>query len=198
MAFIPALHIRSLNESVSDGSDRLPEELNTQLISEAKNGSNYALAQLLQENYSKVFGYLLKLTLDSQLAADITQDCMLKVIDKVELYDPRLSSFSTWMISIAKHLWLEDCRRNRRRQKYSEQYVEAPVPDPVEQFPEKDEILAALDKMSQKSRMPILLKYSGGYSYEEIADLLKIPLGTVKSRISNGIAFLRKELESHA
>jgi RNA polymerase sigma factor (sigma-70 family) len=93
-------------------------EVECQLVREARNGSDYALARLLQENYATVCRFMCKLTLDPQLAADITQDCMERVIEKFPLFDPQKSTFSTWMIAIAKNLWIDECRRRcacRRR-----------------------------------------------------------------------------------
>lgn len=169
----------------------------TELIYEAQNGSNYALAQLLQENYSIVYKFILKLTLNPQIAADITQECMVRVIDKFNLYDPNKSALSTWMITIAKNLWVEECRKNKVSKKYENQYEETEEADFLNQIIDKDEILTALKKLNEKLRIPVVLKHAEGYSYEDIAKILNIPIGTVKSRISNGIKFLKKELEHY-
>ena len=166
-----------------------------QLAVEAKNGSSYALAQLLERNYETVYRFMRKLTLDSHLAADVTQDCMVRAIDKIKLYDPEKSAFSTWMITIAKNLWVEKCRAGKRRREYSG-YLAPGQQDPIGEILDRDEILGALKKLSAKLRIPVILRYSGGFGYEEIAGLLNIPLGTVKSRISNGLKALRKELEN--
>jgi RNA polymerase sigma-70 factor (ECF subfamily) len=181
----------------------LPVESSMELISEAKSGSNYALGQLLQQNYSIVYKYILKASLDCQLAADITQDCMVRVIDKFAYYDPQKSALSTWMITIAKNLLIEEYRRNKRKRGCIEQLelygengaADTPYQDQVNDFIMKDEVLSALNKLSEKERIPIILKHARGYSYEEIAKILKIPIGTVKSRISNGLKSFKKELE---
>lgn len=184
----------------------LPEDTRIQMVLEAKNGSNYALGQLLAENYNAVYKYILKYTMDSQLAADITQECMLRVIQKFSYYDPQKSSLSTWMITIAKNLLIEEYRRNKRKNKYVQSIEESsencytclPSQDQISELIEKDELLAALGKLSMKERIPVILKHSDGYSYEEIAKVLKIPLGTVKSRIFNAMKSLKKELEHNA
>lgn len=175
----------------------LPENDKIQLVYDAQNGSNFAMAQLLQENYSIVYKFILKLTLDPQTAADITQECMVRVIDKFKLYDPHKSALSTWMITIAKNLWIEECRRNKVNLKYEKQYRENEEADFLNQIIDKDEVLSALKKLNKKLRVPIVLKHAEGYSYEDIAKTLNIPIGTVKSRISNGIKFLKKELEHY-
>jgi RNA polymerase sigma-70 factor, ECF subfamily len=170
-----------------------------QLVREAQNGGDYALARLLQENYAVVFRFMRKLTLDPQLAADVTQDCMERAIEKFSLFDPQKSAFSTWLITIAKNLWIEECRRSGRRRKLSEKYADfyTPTADTTTEFEQNDELSCAIKALDNKHRVPLLMKHAGGYSYEEIARALKIPLGTVKSRISNGIKILKKELENN-
>jgi RNA polymerase sigma-70 factor, ECF subfamily len=174
------------------------------LVTEAKNGSDYALARLLQEHYNAVYRFLCKLTLDPQFAADITQDCMERIIEKLALFDPDQSAFETWAITIAKNLWIEECRRNNRRVKLAQRYAaetEAPNSassrDETLAIEQKDELLAAINALDARQRTPILMRHAGGFRYEEIARALKIPIGTVKSRISNGIKTLRKELERY-
>lgn len=175
----------------------MPNENEIRLIREAQSGNDYALSQLLQQNYAAVYRYLLSVTFDRQSAADITQDCMVRVIQKISLYDMEKSALSTWMITIAKNLWIEQCRRTARGRKLLEQIEEPRGSDPAEELPEKDELLTAVKKLSEKLRIPVLMRHTAGYSYEEIAKYLKIPVGTVKSRISNGLKALRKELEGN-
>lgn len=170
------------------------------LINEAKNGGDFALAQLLRQHYNAVYRYLCGLTLDPQVAGDVTQDCMERVIEKLALYDPEKSAFETWVIAIAKNLWIEECRRGGRRRRLFERYAETLAPEEssrstVEEAEQKDTLLTAVRRLDPRQRVPVLMKHTGGYSYEEIAHALKIPVGTVKSRIANGIKALKKELE---
>lgn len=167
-----------------------------ELIKSAKSGSGYALAQLLQNNYSIVYKYIVKITLNTDFAADITQDVMEKCINKFHLYDPEKSSLSTWMIAIAKNLVIEEYRKNKRREKYVSMIDdENSSLNSIDEIIDKDELLTALKKINPDIRLPILLKHSSGYSYEEISKIIKVPLGTVKSRIFNGLKALRKELD---
>ena len=174
-------------------------EIEKQLVYEAKNGSDYALARLLQDNYATVCRFMCKLTFDGQLAADVTQDCVERVIEKISLFDPQKSSFSTWMIAIAKNLWIDECRRKKQNQRLCEKYTQSceAAGDAAVQVEQKDALLSAMNGLDEKQRVPLLLKHGAGYSYDEIAGFLKIPVGTVKSRISNGIKKIKKELESN-
>lgn len=171
------------------------------LIEDAKNGNRYALSLLLQQNYDFVYKFFVKLTLSPDEAADLTQDVMVQTINKFNSYDPEKSSLSTWMIAIGKNLWIDGLRKQKRRGGYhlniDEQIDLRVQEDPFQKLLLTDDILMALKKLSEKIRTPIVLKYSLGYSYEEIAKYLKIPIGTVKSRISSGMKTLREELGDH-
>ncbi|MFZ7133253.1 MAG: sigma-70 family RNA polymerase sigma factor [Eubacteriales bacterium] len=168
-----------------------------ELIWQAKEGSSFALAQLLQKNYSILFKFLVKMTLDPELASDVTQDVMEKVVEKIHLYDENQASFSTWMIAISKNIVRDEWKKRKVRQKYIE--YESPVTDyvdEIEKIVEKDEILKLLKRLPPKTRIPILMKHGHGYRYDEIAHIFKVPIGTIKSRIFNGLRKLREELDN--
>lgn len=168
-----------------------------ELIFSAQDENSYALAQLLQDNYTLVLKYLIKLTLNEHDAKDLTQDVMVKAIKNIKSFDSKKASFSTWLIAIGKNLWLDSVRKRSVREKIfkksQEEFCEISTSH-IDSFIDNEEILGALKKLSDKLRIPIIMQYNLGYSYEEIAAYLKIPIGTVKSRISNGMKALRKEL----
>lgn len=169
------------------------------LIESAQMGNNYALSQLLQDNYSFVFKYLLKLTLKEQDAKDLTQEVMVKAIKNITSYNSSKGSFSTWLIAIGKNLWLDSVRKQRLMDKFlhkSRNNFTTETTSPMDHIIENDALLNALNTLSPKLRVPIIMQYTLGYSYEEIGKILKIPIGTVKSRISNAMKALRKELIS--
>lgn len=167
------------------------------LIREARNGSQEALAQLLYKNYNILFKYLVKFTFNVNLAEDLTQETMVKAIEKIDLYDPEKSKFSTWLIAIAQNTYMDYLRRVKREKKYFDadvlfEQLKGHMEIHDDSF---DCILDALAKLPDESRFPLLLKHYHGYSYEDIAHKMGIPLGTVKSRIHNALKILRKELE---
>lgn len=167
------------------------------LILSAQDDNSYALAQLLQDNYVLVLKYLIKLTLNEHDAKDLTQDVMVNAVKNIKSFDNSKASFLTWLIAIAKNLWLDSVRKKKVREKFfkkSKENFEELSTNQVDTFIENEEVLRALKTLSDKVRIPIIMHYNLGYSYEEIAKHLKIPIGTVKSRISNGVKTLRKEL----
>lgn len=173
-------------------------EKTIELVKSAQSGNRYAFAQLLHESYSTVYKYLLKLTLDEHEAQDITQDTMVKAIEKINSYNYKKSSFTTWMITIAKNIFIDSTRKRKRFEKYKLENLHAgQLSTSLDEFLENDEIISSINKLSPKLKAPIILKYGFDFSYEEIANYMKIPIGTVKSRLSNGMKAIRKELKSY-
>lgn len=168
-----------------------------ELVLRAQKGDHTAQAALFQQHYSFLAKYLLKITMHRQLAEDLAQETMLKALEKIKFYNFS-SKFSTWLITIASRLYIDALRRNKRESKVLRQ-AQAPRTMLWQTAKHSDagtEALEELSKLSADIRVPILLKHYYGYSYEEIAEMLNIPLGTVKSRIHNGLKNLRKEFNN--
>lgn len=164
-------------------------------VTAAKKGDEYALAQLFQQNYSFLVHYLIKLTYSLEQAEDLAQDTMAKAIEHVAKFNGK-SKFSTWLISIATRLYIDQKRRQKREQSWQEQEQALRMIRWQAQSVNEDwhMMLESLGKLKDDFRIPILLKHYYGYSYEEIAAMLQIAEGTVKSRVHKGIQMVRKEL----
>ncbi|OPA74330.1 RNA polymerase sigma factor SigY [Paenibacillus selenitireducens] len=166
-----------------------------QRIEQAIRGDNQALAQLLHEHYTFLMKYLIKVTMNPTLAEDLVQETMLKCIEKISSYNGT-SKFSSWLITIATRLYIDMMRRKKVEQRWQEQeQALRKVQWHMQQQQEAwTDAIDALSKMRYEIRLPILLKHYYGYAYEDIAEMMDIPIGTVKSRIYNGLQQLRKEL----
>ncbi len=168
------------------------------LIQRAINGDQNALAELLYNNYEFVFKFMVKLTYNKSLSEDLTQETMIRAIEKIKLYVPGKSKFSSWLITLAKNIYIDHLRKH----KYEENFFN--LDELLPQFEvhtgeNSDSIrnmLEVLKKLADDIRIPIILKHFYGYSYDEIASIMGKPQGTIKSRIHNGIGSLRKELEA--
>lgn len=163
----------------------------------AKRGDHTSLARLYRENYSFLIKYLLKVTMNKDLAEELAQETMLKSIEKIKLYNGK-AKFSTWLISIATNLYVDVLRKQKRQQNWqqAEQQLFRKLKWETESRNEEwNDTLTALGNLSNDVRIPIVLKHYYGYSYEEIGQMLQIPSGTIKSRIHNGIIAIRKELK---
>jgi len=169
------------------------------LAIKAQKGDQEALAQLLYSNYEIVFKYLIKFTFNVSVAEELVQETMIKAIEKIIMFNPERAKFSTWLISIAQNIYIDTLRRKKREQKYVHEDIT--IDDLTDhQYVQDNSINSAIEALSHLSediRLPIILKHYYGFTLEEIAMKMLIPLGTVKSRIHNGLATVRKELEAY-
>lgn len=163
------------------------------LVKRAKRGDEHSLEELLQQNYSILKGYLLKVTLDPDLAADLTQETMLKAIKKLRQFKGQ-SKFSTWLITIGSNLYRDYLKKNRRVTVVDnmEPYQGAKNQETAETNLILNELLS---KLPSDKRMVITLKHYFGYNYQEIGEILGCPVGTVKSRMYYCLEYLRTELK---
>nr|MCR6611175.1 sigma-70 family RNA polymerase sigma factor [Bacillus infantis] len=119
---------------------------------------------------------------------DVFHNTILKVHDHIDkLKQDRY--FETWVTSI----FINECRDLYRRNKRRQQEAALEGNEAGQHPSDRLDVLDALEQVDEKFREPILLKYIQGFSQEEIAGILGLPLGTVKSRIYRGLLILRKE-----
>lgn len=167
------------------------------LVQQAKKGDERAIEELLQRNYPILKGYLLKITLDPELAADLTQETMFKAVRQLKKFKEQ-SKLSTWLITIATNLYRDYQRKNRHlpvaedpanlEQRLGQaDYSGAEIGDGL-----VDDLLA---RLPQDKRAVLILKHYFGYNYQEISKILNCPVGTVKSRMYYCLEFLQKQME---
>lgn len=187
---------------MNERSEKLRKMEEKDQIKRAIQGDELALADLLHQNYSFLIRYLLKLTMDPIIAEDLTQDTMLRCVEKIHLYNGQ-SQFSSWLITIASRLYIDSMRRkklertwqlNRYREQRTNRFMQWQMSGVGEQW---TDVMEALSSLSYEMRLCVLLKHYYGYSYEEIAEIQDVPVGTVKSRIHHGLKQIRKELDSN-
>lgn len=169
-----------------------------ELVIKAQADDKEALEALLYNNYSIIYAYLLKLTMNEETARDITQETMVKVILNIRKFKGE-SKLSTWLISIASNVYKDSLRRNKRISIAEIENLPLTASDDVEEAIIKRDSLARIKKalleIPEKKRMIFILKHFYGYSYEEIAKIAKCPLGTVRSRLHYCIKKLREIIE---
>lgn len=165
------------------------------LVKAAKKGDDGALAELFQGSYPFLLKYLLKLTFNLQNAEDLAQETYSKAIENLSRFKGT-SKFSTWLISIATRLYLDQQRKRKREFNWmkQEQSVRKLKWEAQSNNQVWDDVMEALGQLNDGLRVPVILKHYYGFSYEEIAAIISIPEGTVKSRVHKGIKAIRKEL----
>lgn len=166
------------------------------LIAKAKKGNDEAFTTLFQHHYSFIYKYLIKLSLDPDLADDLLQDAMFKAY--IHLKDFKGDSkFSTWLISIASRTFLDHKRKEKRERKRVEKSKDEALRkvrwNVTRDGHEWTEYMTQFAELDPNIRAPILLRHYYGFTYGEIAVMLDLKEGTVKTRIHNGIKRIRKE-----
>jgi RNA polymerase sigma-70 factor (ECF subfamily) len=149
-----------------------------ELVTAAQGGDRGALDQLLRRHYDRVHAVCRRITGHEADAADATQDAMIAIVRNLDRFDGR-SSFGTWVYRIATNASLDELRRRKRR------------PLPIGDHMALD---LALRSLSDEYRLPVVLRDVADLDYAEIAAVLEIPAGTVKSRIARGRAALARAL----
>lgn len=168
-----------------------------------KQGNTGDLALLVERHHSALIGYLFRMTGgDRRLAEDLVQETFVRVIRSVERYHyPR--PFKPWLYAIATNLTRDhfksaDVRRAAAPVDDDLSAAASQMPHPEQGLIEDDaarEVVAALEGLPEHQREVVILRYYQELSLAEIAAVLDIPLGTVKSRLSIGLNRLRELME---
>jgi RNA polymerase sigma-70 factor (ECF subfamily) len=173
------------------------------LIEQAQQMNKSALSELFKMHYKTVYGYLIKLTYDQTLAEDLTQETMIKAMVNIKSFKFK-SQFSSWLLAIATNLYKNYIKKNKRivlqeDMSFLDQIEVSPsIEGQVLVNDQFKKVMSVLKTFKDQQRIPFILKHYYGYSYDEIAIILKIPIGTVRSRIHNTIKKLQKSLKEYA
>ena len=175
------------------------------IVAEARRGDLSAFEELVKRYEKRVYAIALRSSASPEDAADITQEVFLKAWRSMESFRGD-SGFSTWLFRITMNLCVDHARHKQTQSQtqslvQGEEDEERPIPDPAP-TPEEHldnselgrELAAALDEVSEEHRRIVLLRDVSGMSYTEIAEVLEISEGTVKSRLSRARIALRKIL----
>lgn len=166
-------------------------------------GDKAAFQKLVKQYQEKVRGLVYSILNDPELIDDLTQEIFIKVYTSIERFEHR-SSLSTWIYRIAVNHCRDEIRRKRIRRWFSLEKMEL---DPIAvgertdgkmlQTERIDLVRWGLSKVSENHRSIIVLKDFENLSYEEIAKILDLELGTVKSRLNRARLALKEVLEPY-
>ena len=166
-------------------------------------GDQDAWSQIVRQHWRKVFNIAYKFTGKHDEAEDLTQDVFLKIFKSLNTFDRR-ANFQTWLVSVSRNLCIDHYRSVRKERETIDRDVDAGELSPasstkspfaaLEQRDRVELLKKALDQLPPTLRSAVLLRDIQELSYQEIADRLRLPEGTVKSRINRG----RTELARHS
>jgi len=172
-----------------------------ELMRQVQAGDEMAFSEIVKRYKDKIANFLWQLTGNYQVAVELSQETFMRVYFKADKYKP-VAPLSSWIYTIASNLAKTEMKRSRRvmmvslddeNYRYSERTA---AKDHPEDSSLSKKLRQALDSLHPRYRVPVILKDLEGFSQEEIAEILKKPLGTIKARISRGRNHLKKELEN--
>jgi RNA polymerase sigma-70 factor (ECF subfamily) len=155
------------------------EEPEPRTIRGAAAGDRAAFESLVRTYQAPVFRFLRHLVGDPSLAEDLTQETFIRLYRRLGSFRFQ-SKFSTWLFQVARNAATDELRSRQRRARL---LARAPTPGPPSAPDERAELRAALASLPVALREPLLLVEVFGMPYAEVAGVLGIPVGTVKSRV---------------
>ncbi|MFO7653791.1 MAG: sigma-70 family RNA polymerase sigma factor [Candidatus Krumholzibacteriia bacterium] len=181
------------------------------LIHRCKRGEEDAFATVLQRYRGPIYNLCLRMVRNSEDARDLAQEIFIKVFSLLDRYDEKFA-FSSWLFRIATNHCIDHLRRNRLRFLSLEGTVgpdgeemelqlpdSGPGPDTVMQRQEALELLEeVIGELPPHYRVITLLRHDEQLSYEEIAETLQLPLGTVKARIHRARNMIQQMLAARS
>ncbi len=185
------------------------------LIAAIRLGDRASWTTLIQRYQDRLFTVCLRMVHNRELAADLTQDSFVKLIQGLEKYDGR-SKFSTWAIRVTMNVCLSKLRAEKLRRHASldapdspegqdgtprtlgerQEQTREPIPgSSVEYREDRASMLRALQVLEADQRAILVLRDGRGLEYDQIAEVLGVPVGTIKSRLFRARQALRDAVE---
>lgn len=171
-----------------------------ELIELCLKGDNHCFSELVSRYKSLVYSTVLRMTNDREEANDLAQEIFIKVYKNLDKYYPKFK-FSTWIIRICTNHVI-DYRRKKKLEYVPLEEIDFQIQAPAEAVPENEYLkkeqakylYKIIDELPEMYKIPIVLYHQQGFSYQEIADIIKEPLSKVKNRIFRGRKMLKDTL----
>jgi RNA polymerase sigma factor (sigma-70 family) len=184
------------------------DQADSKLIDSALKGDQRAYASLTAKHRQSVYHIVYKIVRDTETANDLVQETFMRAFAALSSYRSEYK-FSTWLYRIAANCSIDHLRKKRinalsldRQITTDDGSVGIEVPDnkfnPESELVRKEQLIGiegAIESLPDKYREVIIHRHQDDKSYEEIADLLNIPVGTVKARIFRARELLKKKLK---
>jgi len=193
------------------GTPRTPisdQVTDSELIKAYKKGDTQALETIMEKYKTPIYSYLLKMVRNRDSANDLFQEIFLKFIKNIDSYNEE-KKFANWIYTVAHNTVMDSFRRNKNRHIESLDQVKgedfkslAETVASKELSPENgliksesgERIEKAFEILSDEQREVFIMRHYWGLSFKEIADILKVPIGTALARMSRALGKLKIEL----
>jgi RNA polymerase sigma-70 factor (ECF subfamily) len=172
-----------------------------ELLGRIAGGDQSAFGELYDQFAPRVLGLVKRLLVDHAQSEEVTQEIFLEIWQSASRFEPTRGGASTWIFTMAHRRAVDRIRssqagRNRDTKIGIRDLTVAydHVAETVEVRIEHERVERAMTRLTELQRQAVSLAYYGGFSHSEVADKLQIPLGTVKTRLRDGLIRLRDEL----
>ena len=177
-----------------------------QLMTHFQEGDENAYIELVDRYKDKLINFIFNYLGDLESSEDVVQETMIKLYQKKHYYK-EIAKFSTWLYTIAKNLANTELRKRKQRKttllsqfSKDDKTYDLPSNDPepgqeIQTNIVNKIIRDAVDQLSEKFKIVIVLRDIQGLSYEDISEIINVPIGTVKSRINRARLQLQVELK---
>ena len=176
-----------------------------ELIKRARGGDGAAWEEIVSLYSRRIFNLAYRFTSSVAAAEDLTQEVFIRIYKTMDQYDPKQGDLSNWLMRLARNLIIDDYRHRQRNPQNSmadavddHQYhlraIGTSAQKEIERKELANQVQEGIDKLPDDLRTCVILRDLEELSYQEIVDVLKIPEGTVKSRINRGRIELAKIL----
>ena len=182
----------------------VPTDAIDALIQSCLGGDQIAWEEIVRQHRRKVFNIAYKFTGRHDEAEDLTQDVFLKIFKSLHTFDRR-ANFQTWLVSVSRNLCIDHYRSVRKERETIDRDVDAGELTPsapgqnayqaLEQRDRVELLRKAMRELTGDLREAVSLRDLHELSYQEIADQLNLPEGTVKSRINRGRTELARQVQ---
>ena len=187
----------------ADASSAPPHAIDG-IIQRCLNGDQGAWDEIVRLHWRRVFNIAYKFVGRHDQAEDLTQDVFLKLFKSLDTFDRR-ANFQTWLISVSRNLCIDHYRSVRKERETINRDVDPSELSPVSsdtpadrRIEQRDRVVLlrqALDSLAPTLRTAVMLRDIQELTYQEIADKLRLPEGTVKSRINRGRTELARQIQ---
>lgn len=168
-----------------------------ELVAFLKKHVQEAFRYLYHHYSSSLNGIILSIVPDPEIAGDILQEVFVKIWRQIGQYDPAKGKLFTWMLTIARSTAIDtlrskDWQNSKRNYSLTEDYMT--LPDKSGHLSDKYELQRTVAGLKEDHKVLVELSYFQGYTQEEIAKMLRIPVGTVKTRLRAALLQLRQQI----
>ena len=184
-----------------DVAGSTPAVTSEDLLGRVAQGDRTAFAELYDRSAPRVFGLVKRLLRDHAQSEEVTQEIFLEIWMSATRYDMSKGSAVAWMLTMAHRRAVDRVRASQASRDrdvrigirdFAPEYDS--VSESVEVVIESERVKEAMKRLTALQRQAVQLAYFGGYSHSEVSEMLKVPIGTVKTRLRDGMIRLRDEL----